>query len=124
MDAAKTVVVVLGDGVGGLVAASALRRRLPCTHRVVLVDRKREHLYAPSLPWLMVGLRKAVSIQKPLARLQRKGLQVRLGEVEKIDPEARRVAVSGEILDADYLVCRARRRVGRGSRAGSARGGA
>ncbi|WP_297902740.1 FAD/NAD(P)-binding oxidoreductase [Metallibacterium sp.] len=103
MDAAKTV-VVLGGGVGGLVAASALRKHLPRAHRVVLVDREREHLYAPSLLWLMVGLREAVSIKRPLARLQRKGIQVRLGEVEKIDPETRRVTVSGEILDADYLV--------------------
>ena len=83
MDTAKTV-VVLGGGVGGLVAASALRKHLPRAHRVVLVDREREHLYAPSLLWLMVGLRKAVSIQRPLARLQRKGIQLRLGEVEKI----------------------------------------
>ena len=64
MSAPKTV-VILGGGVGGLVAARELRKRLPREHRVVLVDREREHLFAPSLLWLMVGLRDAESIKRP-----------------------------------------------------------
>jgi sulfide:quinone oxidoreductase len=99
----KTV-VVLGGGVGGLVAASELRKRLPRCHHVVLVDREREHAFAPSLLWLIVGLREAQSIKRPLERLARRGIEVRLGEVERIDPEALRVTVSGEVLDTDYLV--------------------
>jgi len=103
MSAPKTI-VVLGGGVGGVVAARALRKLLPRQHRVVLVDREREHLFAPSLLWLMVGDRDAASIKRPLKGLERKGIEVRLGEVEKIDPEARRVTVAGEALDADYLI--------------------
>ena len=103
MSAPKTV-VVLGGGVGGVVAASELRKRLPRSHRVVLVDREREHVFAPSLLWLIVGLREPESIKRPLARLERKGIEVRLGEVEMIDPAALRVTVSGKVLDADYLV--------------------
>lgn len=103
MSAPKTI-VILGGGVGGLVAAHELRKRLPRQHRVVVVDREREHLFAPSLLWLMVGDREAGSIKRPLKRLERKGIEVRLGEVEKIDPEARRVTVAGEALEADYLI--------------------
>ncbi|MDO9018711.1 MAG: FAD/NAD(P)-binding oxidoreductase [Myxococcales bacterium] len=103
MSARKTI-VILGAGVGGVVAARALRKLLPREHRVVLVDREREHLFAPSLLWLMVGDRDAASIKRPLKGLERKGIEVRLGEVEKIDPEARRVTVAGEALDADYLI--------------------
>ena len=101
MSAPKTI-VILGGGVGGLVAARELRKRLPRPHRIVLVDREREHFFVPSLLWLMVGDRDAASIKRPLKRLERKGIEVRLGEVEKIDPEARRVTVAGETLQADY----------------------
>ena len=103
MGAPKTV-VVLGGGVGGVVAASELRKRLPSSHRVVLVDREREHVFAPSLLWLIVGLRDADSIKRPLERLERKGIEVLFGEVEKIDPAALRITVSGKVLDADYLI--------------------
>ncbi len=99
----KTV-VVLGGGVGGVVTARALRSRLPSAHRVVLVDRAHEHVFAPSLLWLMVGKRRGAAIQRPLSRLARKGIDVRIGDVTRIDPETRRVTVAGQALDADYLV--------------------
>ncbi|MBI3492566.1 MAG: NAD(P)/FAD-dependent oxidoreductase [Acidobacteria bacterium] len=103
MSQPKTV-VVLGGGVGGVVTARDLRSRLPSAHRIVLVEREREHLFAPSLLWLMVGQRRAESIKRPFTRLERKGIEVRVGEIERIDPDARRVTVAGEVLDADYLV--------------------
>ncbi len=103
MSAAQTV-VILGGGVGGVVAAREIRRRLPRQHRVVLVEREREHVFAPSLLWLMVGLRDAASIKRPLRRLERHGIEVRFGEIEGIDPEARKVTVAGETLAADHLI--------------------
>lgn len=103
MPNAKTI-LILGGGVGGVTTARALRRRLPRAHRIVLVDREREHLFAPSLLWLMVGQRTAESIRRPLARLERRGIEVRFGEVERIDPERRVVTVGGETLSADFLV--------------------
>jgi sulfide:quinone oxidoreductase len=103
MTESKTV-VVLGGGVGGVATARELRKRLPRRHRIILIDREREHLFAPSLLWLMVGLRRAEAIKRPLSRLERKGIEVRQGEIEKIDAEARRVTVAGEVIEADYLV--------------------
>lgn len=103
MNDSKTV-IVLGGGVGGVVTARELRRRLPRRHQVVLVDRERDHLFAPSLLWLLVGKREAGDIQRPLERLARAGLTVRRGEIERIDPATREVTVSGETLKADYLV--------------------
>src|SRR3990172_9401513 len=49
----KTI-LVLGGGVGGLVAVNELRRRLPAEHRVVLIERNARHAFAPSLLWLML----------------------------------------------------------------------
>lgn len=103
MSDSKTV-LVLGGGVGGLVAATALRKLLGKRHKVVLVDREREHLFAPSLLWLIVGQREPDAIQRPLARLERRGIEVRHGEIESIDPERRAVTVSGDTIVADHLV--------------------
>lgn len=97
-------ILILGAGVGGIVTARELRKRLPRPHRIVLVDREREHLFAPSLLWLMVGERQARSIRRPLSRLERTAIEIRIGEVERLDVESRRVTVAGVALDADYLV--------------------
>lgn len=100
----KTV-LVLGGGVGGVVTARELRRLLPRLHRVVLVDREREHLFAPSLLWLMVGQRDAASIRRPLKRLNRKGIDVRVGEIEAVNPATKRITITGDgELAADYVV--------------------
>lgn len=103
MSDTKTV-LVLGGGIGGVVAARELRKRLPRRHRIVLVDRAREHVFAPSLLWLMVGMRQAASIKRPLARLSRKGIEVVHGEVENIDLEARIVTVGGQRIAADHII--------------------
>lgn len=97
-------IVILGGGVGGLVVASELRRKLPREHHVILVDREEQHLFAPSLLWLMTGLRKPDQIRRPLSRLHRKGIEVVKGEVRRIDPAGRKVTVDGNVLEADELV--------------------
>jgi NADH dehydrogenase FAD-containing subunit len=43
--------LVLGAGVGGIVAARTLRRLLPATDRVVAVERERSFVFTPSLLW-------------------------------------------------------------------------
>lgn len=97
-------VLVLGGGVGGVVTAVELRKKLPKRHKIVLVDREPQHVFAPSLLWLMVGMREPAQISRPLDRLQRKGIEVVHGEIERIEPEAKKVTVSGKSLSADYLV--------------------
>lgn len=99
----KTV-LVLGGGIGGVVAASRLRRLLPREHRVVLVEREADHLFQPSLLWLMLGWRTPDQIRRPIARLARRGIEVVRGSVERIDPARRTVVVNGKEQTADYLV--------------------
>ena len=89
----RTTVLVLGGGVGGVVAARSLRKNLPEQHRVVIVDRERDHLFAPSLLWLMTGKRTPRAISRPLDRLARRGIEVIGGEISHIDPDTRRVRV-------------------------------
>ena len=56
MKQGKTI-LVLGGGIGGIVAASNLRKGLSREHRVVLVEREERYAFAPSFLWLMTGLR-------------------------------------------------------------------
>jgi sulfide:quinone oxidoreductase len=99
----KTV-MVLGGGIGGVVAASRLRRRLAAEHHVVLVEREANHLFQPSLLWLMLGWRRPEQIQRPVDRLARRGIEVLRGNIERIDPARRTVTVNGREHTADYLV--------------------
>ncbi|MBI4473620.1 MAG: NAD(P)/FAD-dependent oxidoreductase [Acidobacteria bacterium] len=99
----KTI-LILGGGVGGLVAANELRAKLSKEHRVVLVDREATFVFSPSLLWIMTGDRTAPKISRPLARLQRKGIDLIRGEIDAIDPKQRQVSVQGQTLTGDYLV--------------------
>ena len=49
MPASAQTILVLGGGVGGVVAAVELRKRLSDAHRIVLVEREERHVFQPSL---------------------------------------------------------------------------
>ena len=106
----KTV-LVLGGGIGGVVAASRLRKLLGREHRVVLVERAADHLFQPSLLWLMLGWRTPDQIRRPIARLARRGIEVVRGNVECIDPVRRAVVVNGKSATAPSLARGPRTRV-------------
>lgn len=97
-------VVVLGGGIGGVVTANRLRRSLDRRHRVVLIDREAEFSFAASYLWVMNGQRTPRQVTRPLQRLGRRGIDVRIGNVDAIDPAARTVSVDGHEVVADHLV--------------------
>lgn len=99
----KTV-LVLGGGVGGLVAANRLRTLLPARDRVVLVDRESQHLFQPSLLWLAVGDRAPEEIRRPLARLARHGVEVIIGAIDRLDVETRTARVGRKGIVGDALI--------------------
>jgi sulfide:quinone oxidoreductase len=100
---AKTIVIV-GGGVGGLVAANELRRILPNMHKVILIEKNPEHAFAPSFLWLMIGDRKPNTITKPVASLVRQGVELIHAEAKNIDTSTRSVITSGGTLSYDFLV--------------------
>ncbi|MBI2886347.1 MAG: NAD(P)/FAD-dependent oxidoreductase [Chloroflexi bacterium] len=101
---AEKTIVVLGAGVGGLVAARELRKRLGMEHRVVLVDRRDIHVFSPSLLWLMLGWRRPEQLYRDLNALGRKGIDFKHTPVEGIDLAERRVDTGLGPLHYDYLV--------------------
>ena len=101
---AGQTIVVLGGGVGGLVAASRLRRLLPREHRVVLVDRSVWHSFAPAYTSVMLGQKVAEQVSRDLRRLERKGIEFIPAEISGIDLSSRTVHLSGQELTYDYLI--------------------
>lgn len=103
MASGKTV-LILGAGLGGLVAAKKLRKLLSASDRVIAVDRTERHFFPPSLLWLMVGDRKPEDFTRSLDWLIRRGVEFRHGTVTCIDAQRRAVEIDGKSLVADALV--------------------
>jgi sulfide:quinone oxidoreductase len=101
--AGKTI-LILGGGIGGHVAANVLRKHIASEHRVILVDRKREYIFAPSLLWLIVGKRRLGQISRPLDLLKHRGIEVIQADITKIDPIARVVVVGDRTLAGDHVI--------------------
>src|SRR3989304_940580 len=101
--AGKTI-VILGGGVGGLVAANRLRRLLPREHRIVLVDRNVWHSFAPAFTSVMLGHKAAEQISRDPRRLGRKGIEFIAAEISGIDLSRRAVHLGGPEIRYDYLV--------------------
>jgi|SRR5659263_12679 len=97
-------ILVLGGGIGGVVTANRLRRKLDRSHRVVLVDREPTFSFAASYLWVMTGDRTTRQITRPLQRLTRRGIDVVIGDIEAIDPATRTATIDGHELTADHLV--------------------
>jgi sulfide:quinone oxidoreductase len=103
MTSGKTV-LILGGGVGGIVAAIRLRKLLAREHRVVLVEKEAEHVFAPSFLWLMIGERRPGEISRPLAALVKRGIELVRGPIERIDPATRTIRVNGMDITGDHMV--------------------
>lgn len=99
----KTI-VVLGGGVGGVVAANELRLRLASDHRVVLIERHEQHAFAPSFLWVMTGQRRPEQIQRPVRSLVRAGVEVIHAEIQSVSLDERHVTTDTDTHAFDYLV--------------------
>ncbi len=96
--------LVLGGGIGGIVAANEIRRQLPSAHRVVLVEKNAQHAFAPSFLWLMTGDREPNQVRAPLAGLLRRGVELVQAEVLGIEPVRRKVRTSVAEFAYDHLI--------------------
>ena len=101
---APRTVLVLGGGVGGLVTANELRRRLEPADRVIVIERQRQHLFQPSLLWLMVGRRRRDQIERPLRELLAPRVELIEADIQSIDPLTRRIETTAGVFGGDALV--------------------
>jgi NADH dehydrogenase FAD-containing subunit len=108
---ARTRIVILGGGFGGIYAALRLEKALArgAALEVTLVNRENFFLFTPMLHEIAASDLDITDIVSPIRMLLRRVKFVQ-GEVEAIDLEARRVTVShggdahGHELDYDHLV--------------------
>jgi sulfide:quinone oxidoreductase len=100
----SATVVILGGGIGGVVAARKVRSSVPGATRVVLVERQAMQSFPPSYTWVMTGERQPAAISRDLRRLRRKGIEVVEAEADAIDFERRILVAAGREISYDYLV--------------------
>lgn len=99
----KTI-IILGGGVGGIVTANELRKKIGKEHKIIVIDKEQKHLFASSLLWVMNGTRKQKEISRQLSTLNKKGIEFINGNIEKFDPVSKEVTVNGNILKGDFFV--------------------
>jgi sulfide:quinone oxidoreductase len=96
-------VLILGGGFGGVSAAHQLRLLAP-EHEVVLVSRSTH---------FMMGFRKNAALldpaaieagSRPLSALEDRGIQLKIGDITRVDPASRSAGVGGETIEADAMV--------------------
>lgn len=104
MSAEQPHLLVVGGGFAGLWATRALA---DAPIRITLIDRHNHHLFQPLLYQVATAGLSAPDIAAPLRHILRKqaNVEVRLGAVVALEPDARRVRVGdGTVLDYDYLL--------------------
>ena len=97
-------VIILGGGIGGVVAANVLSKTLEKKHRIVLVDRKDSHVYQSSYPMTIVNKRNPNNITRKLDTLQKKGIEFIQAEVISINQDQCNVQTDKGIIDYDFLI--------------------
>ncbi|GAB3050229.1 FAD/NAD(P)-binding oxidoreductase [Intrasporangium mesophilum] len=98
--------MVLGAGTAGTMVVNRLRQRLPASEwEITVVDRDDIHDYQPGYLFLPFGLLPPEKVRRSRHPLIRDGVNLLFGEVDRVEPEARTVAlVDGRRLPYDYLV--------------------
>src|SRR5665811_2221926 len=66
--------------------------------------RDRDFTFAASYLWVMAGSRRPEQVTRPLKSLERRGIEVVIGDVTDIDPTSRTLTVGERTLTGDHLV--------------------
>ena len=102
----KKRVVILGGGTAGTMVVNRLHKKLnPDEWSITLVDKDNMHVYQPGLLLLPFGVYSAAELVKKRNNFFPPGIEYVRAEVERIDPEAKKVHLEdGLTLDYDQLI--------------------
>lgn len=99
----KTI-LVLGAGTGGIITAKELSKKIGSNAKILLFEKEEKNVFAPSLLWLMVGKRKPKQVYRNTKKIAGAGIEVIIGNIEKVNPEQISVSVNGKEYKGDYMV--------------------
>ena len=98
--------VVLGAGTAGTMVVNKLRKLLPATDwAITVVDKDDVHDYQPGYLFIPFGMNTPEQIRKRKRPFIHDGIDLVLGEIDRVDPEAKAVhLLGGRVLAYDQLV--------------------
>ncbi len=99
-------VVVLGAGLGGVVAAYEIRKAVRRSDEVIIINETPFYQFVPSNPWVLVGWREPEEITVDLAKpMKRRKVELIVGKAARVVPEQKLIRMSdGSEVPYDYLV--------------------
>ncbi len=99
-------IVVLGAGLGGVIAAYEIRKAVRRQDEVIAINETSFYQFVPSNPWVLVGWREREDILIDLVKpMKKKRIDFVVGKAEKIDAENKTVRMGdGSQIDYDYLI--------------------
>ena len=108
-DSKEKTVLVLGGGIGGVRIARELNKLIGNENgitlgKILIFEKERTSLFAPSLTKMMVGERDTAQIQDDLTKVALGGIELVFGEIESADPNKITVNSGGKTYSGDYMV--------------------
>ncbi|MCA9676741.1 MAG: NAD(P)/FAD-dependent oxidoreductase [Kofleriaceae bacterium] len=98
-------IVILGAGTAGTMMANRLVRLLPAGWQVVLLDQDDQHVYQPGLLFLPFGAYREDELVRPRTRLVDPRVSLRIGAIDRVAPDQRRVVLAGgATIPYDFLI--------------------
>jgi sulfide:quinone oxidoreductase len=101
----KKKITIIGAGTGGTLTANRLHRHYGDEAEITVIDADDRHLYQPGLLFVPFGLAQPDDIVRSRSAQLHKGIDFRLGAVERVEIEQNRVYLEdGAGIDYDVLV--------------------
>jgi sulfide:quinone oxidoreductase len=99
-------IVVLGAGLGGVIAAYEIRKALRPEDGVTVINENAFYQFVPSNPWVLVGWRERKDIVVDLVKpMKKRHIELVVGKAERVEPDQKRVRLTGgREVPYDYLV--------------------
>ena len=98
-------ILILGSGAGGTMVANKLRKNLSESEwQITIIDNDERHHYQPGWLFIPFGIYSPSDCVKPKREFIPEGIDFKLDEVVRINPEQRRVETKLGHYDYDWLV--------------------